>query len=56
MLNLFLSMCEWGAPAPKGITKATDQGLTHWGGWGYLGLVLELGDLNPHYPGILKWI
>ena len=31
MLNLFLSMCEWGASAPKGITKATDQGLTHVG-------------------------
>ena len=26
------------------------------GAWDYLGLFLELGALNPHHPGILKWI
>ena len=44
-------MCEWGAPAPKGITKATDQGLTHGGGLGLLGRGLGAG----RFESPLSW-
>ena len=51
MLNLFLSMCEWGAPAPKVNSQATDQGLTHGGGLGLHGPAIGAG----RFESPLSW-
>ena len=38
-----------GSTCAKRYYKSHRSRVNPWGAWGYMGLVLELGDLNPHY-------